>query len=281
MPQLNEWSDADDGAVGLYRLVAGCDLDRDRQPSPAAPRHSRRRWHADRANHVARSGAGGAHDVFGSGAWFTASRRPANLTRPRREVGDGHELPPALLVRLIAVHIALFGVVAMTAAWAEDAARDANHSDTLTPGPRAGHGQGQSDEGGAALGTKTTGKSDLGAVGDAETRGSEKAKVDGNATGKLDSGIGNMGEHHAISKGRSNGEEQRTAKAFGTARIPPALNAAEPSSARSTPKSRCWVHPDLGARRKRAIGRNRRSPRNQENQPITAEHPHAPARIAS
>ena len=117
-----------------------------------------------------------------------------------------------LLVRLIAVHIALFGVVAMTAAWAEDAAPGANHSDALTPGPRAGHGQGQSDEGGAALGTKTTGKSDLGAVGDAETRGSEKAKVDGNATGKLDSGIGNMGEHHAISKGRSNGEEQTDGK---------------------------------------------------------------------
>jgi hypothetical protein len=117
---------------------------------------------------------------------------------------------PPLLVRLIAVHIALFGVVAMTAAWAEDAAPGANHSDALTPGPRAGHGQGQSDEGGAS--TKTTGKSDLGAVGDAETRGSEKAKVDGNATGKLDSSIGNMGEHHAISKGRSNGEEQTDGK---------------------------------------------------------------------
>jgi hypothetical protein len=117
----------------------------------------------------------------------------------------------SLLARLIAVHLVLFGAAAVSAAWAEDAASGSNHSDALTPGPRAGQGQGQSDEGGAALGARASGKSNSGAVGDAETSGREKAKVEPNATGKVDS-IGNMGQHHAVSKGGSNRQEQTDGK---------------------------------------------------------------------
>ena len=116
-----------------------------------------------------------------------------------------------LLARLIAAHVVLFGAAAVSAAWAEDAAAGSNHSYALTPGPRAGQGQGQGDEGGAALGAKASGKNNAGAVGDAETRGSDKAKVEQNATGKVDS-IGNMGEHHAVSKGGTNGQEQTDGK---------------------------------------------------------------------
>jgi hypothetical protein len=117
----------------------------------------------------------------------------------------------SLLARLIAVHLVLFGAAAVSAAWAEDAASGSNHSDALTPGPRAGQGQGQSDEGGAALGARASGRSNSGAVGDAETSGREKAKVEPNATGKVDS-IGNMGQHHALSKGGSNRQEQTDGK---------------------------------------------------------------------
>jgi hypothetical protein len=70
----------------------------------------------------------------------------------------------SLLATLIAAHVVLFGAAAVSAAWAEDAAAGSNHNDDLTPGPRAGQGQGQSGEGGAALGAKTTGKNNLGAV---------------------------------------------------------------------------------------------------------------------
>jgi hypothetical protein len=104
----------------------------------------------------------------------------------------------------------LFGAGAVSAAWAEDAAAGSNHSDALTPAPRAGQGQVQSDEGGAGLGARASGHSNSG-VGEAETGGSEKAKVEQNATGKVDS-IGNMGQHHAVSKGGSNGQEQTDGK---------------------------------------------------------------------
>ena len=120
----------------------------------------------------------------------------------------------SLLATLIAAHVVLFGAAAVSAAWAEDAAARSNHSDDLTPGPRGGQGQGQgqSGEGGAAFGAKASDKSNSGAVGDAESRGSEKAKLNQNATGKVDGRIGHMGEHHAVSKEGSNGQEQTDGK---------------------------------------------------------------------
>ena len=72
-------ADADDGVVGLHRLVAGGGLDRHRQPGAAATGHRRGRWHVHRADYPACGVAGSAYIVFTGGS-HGAGRRAGGAT---------------------------------------------------------------------------------------------------------------------------------------------------------------------------------------------------------
>lgn len=89
-----------------------------------------------------------------------------------------------LLGRLIVAYVVLFGAAAVNASWAEDAAPGSNQRDVLPAGP--GPGQRQA--------------------------GSDDAGVHENATDKVDSSGGNIGERHTGSTGGAKGEEGTDSK---------------------------------------------------------------------
>jgi hypothetical protein len=90
-----------------------------------------------------------------------------------------------LLARLIAVHVALFGVAAMGAALAEDADPGSNHADGSPPEAGGGHREGQSSSGAGGA-----------------TSGTLDAKVEQNAADNVDIS-GKAGANHGSSKGPS------------------------------------------------------------------------------
>ena len=94
-----------------------------------------------------------------------------------------------LLARLIALHVALFGVAAMSAALAEDADPGSNHADGPPSEAGGGHREGQSSSGTGAA-----------------TSGTLDTKGEQNAPDKIDTG-GKAEENHGSSKGPSAGEE--------------------------------------------------------------------------
>ena len=75
-------ADADDGAVGLYRLAAGGDFERHRQPGAAAAGHRRGRRDVHRPDHPARRRAGAADDVpRPAGTWWVLRRARCAASR--------------------------------------------------------------------------------------------------------------------------------------------------------------------------------------------------------